>query len=295
MGLEESEVWVRDAAGERRISSEGFAYGPQFSPDRKKLFYLTDSGARQGFPMGELREADLATGQSERLLAGFLVTSYDISTDGKQIVFASTHQTEGPRIWLAPLDRRSAPRRLSSSDEDMPLFTPAGDIVFRASERNANFLYRMKPDGTGRERLLPNPILDIAAISPDGAFVLAGAPVADEDMPAGLVAFSLHGGVAQRICGVCSGRWTPDSKYLVLFWWGSGAMNASRKTFAIPLRDGRMLPPLPPNGIRSRSELDSIPGLRVIDQPFAVLGPGLETYAFMRTSVHRNLYRIPLP
>ncbi len=295
VGLQESEVWVRDAAGERRISSEGFAYGPQFSPDRQKLFYLTDSGARQGFPMGELREADLATGQSEHVLAGFLVTSYDISVDGKQIVFASTHQTKGPRIWLAPLDRRSAPRRLSSSDEDMPLFTPAGDIVFRASERNANFLYRMKPDGTGRERLLPNPILDITAISPDGAFVLAGAPVADEDMPAGLVAFSLHGGVAQRICGVCSGRWTPDSKYLVLFWWGSGAMNASRKTFAIPLRDGRMLPPLPPNGIRSRSELDSIPGLRVIDQPFAVLGPGLETYAFMRTSVHRNLYRIPLP
>ena len=66
VGLKESEVWIRDATGERRISSEGFAYGPQFSRDRKKLFYLTDSGASQGFPMGDLREADLATGQSER-------------------------------------------------------------------------------------------------------------------------------------------------------------------------------------------------------------------------------------
>src|SRR5438094_4675419 len=67
VGLQESEVWIRDAAGERRISSEGFAYRPQFSPDRKKLFYQTESGASRGFPMGELREADLATGQSERL------------------------------------------------------------------------------------------------------------------------------------------------------------------------------------------------------------------------------------
>jgi hypothetical protein len=171
---------------------------------------------------------------------------------------------------------------------------PAGDIVFRASERNANFLYHMKPDGTGRERLLPNPVIDATAISPDGAFMLAGAPVADEDLPYGLVAFPLHGGTPQRICH-CYGRWTPDGGYLVLDWWGAAGMDSSRKTFAIPLRNGKMLPPLPPNGIKSRSELDSIPGLRVIDHPSAVPGPDLATYAFMRTSVHRNLYRIPLP
>jgi Tol biopolymer transport system component len=294
VGLEESEVWIRDATRERRISSEGFAYAPQFSPDRKKLFYLTDSGASQGFPMGELREANLSTGQSERLLQGFLITSYDISADGKHIVFASTHETSGPRIWLAPLDRRSAPRRLSSTDEDMPLFMPDGHILFRASERKANFLYRMKADGTGRERLLPNPIIDVTAISPDGAFVLAGAAVADEDMPFGLVAFQLHGGAAQRICNACYGRWTPDRSYLMLDWFGAGAMDAGGKTFAIPLRDGRMVPPLPPNGIKSRSELDSIPGLRIIDHAFAIAASDLATYAFTRTSVHRNLYRIPL-
>ena len=294
VGLEESEVWIRDAAGERRISSEGFAYGPQFSPDRKKLFYLSQPGGQQGFPVGELRETDLATGQSERLLQGFLITSYDISADGKQIVFASTHEISGPRIWLAPLDRRSAPRRLSSSDEDMPLFMPDGDILFRASERKANFLYRMKADGTGRERLLPNPIIEPTDISPDGAFVLAGAAVADEDMPFGLVAFPLHGGTAQRVCNMCYGRWTPDRSYLMLDWFGGGAMGFGGKTFAIPLRSGRMLPQLPPNGIRSRSELDSIPGLRVIDHPYVIAASDLATYAFRRSSVHRNLYRIPL-
>src|SRR5437879_792069 len=188
--------------------------------------------------MGDVREVDLATGQSERLLPGFLVTSFDISADGKQIVFASTHETSGPRIWLAPLNHRSAPRRLSSANEDSPLFMPDGDIVFRASERKTNFLYRMKPDGTGREQLLPNPIIEITAVSPDGAFVLAGTAVADEDMPFGLVAFPVHGGTTQRICNACYGRWTPDGSYLMLDWFGSGAIDAGGKTFAIPLRGG---------------------------------------------------------
>ena len=81
----------------------------------------------------------------------------------------------------------------------------------------------------------------------------------------------------------------------MLEWFGSGAIDAGGKTIAIPLRGGRMLPPLPPNGIQSRSDLDSISGLRVIYQPSAVAGPDLATDAFTRTSVHRNLYRMPLP
>jgi len=72
-------------------------------------------------------------------------------------------------------------------------------------------------------------------------------------------------------------------------------MNSDRKTFAIPLRDGKMLRPLLPHGIKSLADLDAIPGVRVIDASGAVLGPSLTTYAFTRTSVHRNLYRIPLP
>jgi Tol biopolymer transport system component len=295
VGLEESEVWAHDQTGEHRISSEGFAQSPRFSRDGKKLFYLSHQLARQGFPMGEVWGADLATGQTERLLPGLFVTSFDISADGKQIAFAATHEGRDPRIWVAPLDHRSAPRRLSSAPEDVPLFTPTGDIVFRASEGNTNFVYRMKPDGSGRQKLLPNPVIEPAAIAPDGAFLLGGVPVADEDLPFSLVAIPLNGGTPQRVCTPCFGRWTPDSRFLVLDWWGSGGMDARRKTFAIPLRDGRMLPSLPPNGIKSRADLDAIPGIRVIDAPAAVFGPNLATYAFTRTSVHRNLYRIPLP
>jgi Tol biopolymer transport system component/predicted Ser/Thr protein kinase len=295
VGLEESEVWIHDQAGERRISSEGFAHNPHFSADGKKLFYLSHQLARQGFPMGEIWEADIATGHTERLLPGLFVTSFDISADGKQIAFAATQEGRDPRIWVAPLDHRSAPRRLSSSVEDMPLFTRAGDIVFRASEGHTNFAYRMKADGSGRQRLLQDAIIESNAVSPDGALLLAWIATTDEDMPFSMAAIPVSGGVPQRVCTPCVGRWTLDGRFLVLDWWGSGTMDANRKTFAIPLRDGKMLPPTPPNGIRTRAELDAIAGIRVIDAPAAVFGPRLTIYAFTRTSVHRNLYRIPLP
>ena len=295
VGLEESEVWIHDQAGERRVSSEGYAQSPRFSPDGKKLFYLSHQVVRPGFPIGEIWQADLATGQTERLLPGTLVTGFDISPDGKQIAFAATRDARDPRIWLAPLDHRTAPRRLSSSPEDMPLFTPAGDIVFRVSEGHTNFAYRMKPDGSARQRLLPNPLIELAGVSPDGAFLLAGTGVADEESSFALVAFPLNGSTPQRVCMPCFGRWTSDGRFLVLDLWDSRQMDASRKTFAIPLREGRMLSALPPNGVRTRADLAGIPGVRVIDAPVAVFGPNLTTYAFTRASVHRNLYRIPLP
>ncbi|HVP45180.1 MAG TPA: protein kinase [Bryobacteraceae bacterium] len=293
VGFEESEVWIHDQAGERRISSEGFAQSPQFSPDGKKLFYLSYRLARDIFALGEIWETDVATGQTQRLLPGILVTGFDISADGKQIVFAATQQGRDPRIWIAPLDHHSAPRRLSSSAEDTPLFTRAGDIVFRASDGHANFAYRMKPDGSGRQRLLPDPIIGIFGISPDGAVLIVGKAVADEVLPAFMLAIPLNGGTPMRFCRHCFARWTPDGRFLVLDW-GGATLDSRRRTFVIPLRDGKLLPPLPPNGIEDL-DLTAFPGVHEVDAPAAVFGPDLTTYAFTRTSVHRNLYRIPLP
>jgi len=294
VGLEESEVWIHDQAGERRISSEGFAQSPRFSPDGKKLFYLSDQLAREVFALGEIWEANVASGQTQRLFPGIVVTGFDISADGKQIAYAATQHGRDPRIWIAPIDHHSAPRRLSSSAEDSPLFTPAGDIVFRASDGHANFAYRMKPDGSGRQRLLPDPIIAIEAISPDGAVLLVGKAVADEVLPAFFVAVPLNGGTPVRFCARCYARWTSDSRFLVLDW-GGPTMDSLRKTFVIPLREGKMLPPLPPDGLKTVTDLAALPGLHEVDAPAAVFGPTLDTYTFTKTSVHRNLYRVPLP
>jgi hypothetical protein len=66
------------------------------------------------------------------------------------------------------------------------------------------------------------------------------------------------------------------------------------KTLAIPLAPGVTLPELPPGGIRWPEHASNFPGARVIEQGF--LAPTLDpaTFAFVKRTVHRNLFRIPL-
>jgi hypothetical protein len=66
------------------------------------------------------------------------------------------------------------------------------------------------------------------------------------------------------------------------------------RTYVLPVPAGSMLPRLPPGGFRSEAELAAAPGVQQL--PIADLGPGgsVETYAFSRVTVARNLYRIPL-
>ena len=103
VGMAESTVAVHDAKGERQISSEGYTQYPQFSPDGKKLYYLVGRGEIGRFTGGQLRIADLETGRNERLLPGFLLTGYDISPDGRRVVFSAPDKQGHSHLWLALL------------------------------------------------------------------------------------------------------------------------------------------------------------------------------------------------
>jgi len=49
-------------------------------------------------------------------------------------------------IWLAAVTRAKTPEQISSyssQSEDAPIFASNGDLLFRASEESANFLYRL--------------------------------------------------------------------------------------------------------------------------------------------------------
>ena len=54
-------------------------------------------------------------------------------------------------------------------------------LIFRQQEKNANYLYRINRDGSGRERLLSTPILNKAGVSPDGEWVIVNRAVTDAD------------------------------------------------------------------------------------------------------------------
>jgi hypothetical protein len=67
-------------------------------------------------------------------------------------------------------------------------------------------------------------------------------------------------------------------------------------TLVIPLDQGEMIPELPSGGLNGSSAVDAVPRARVIkENDWTVPGTGDNTYAFVRSSTHRNLFRITLP
>lgn len=69
------------------------------------------------------------------------------------------------------------------------------------------------------------------------------------------------------------------------------------KTIVIGLRPGKELPELPSSGLRSIEEAERLNVVREIDttgMTSFVPGPDPSTYAYVRATIQRNLFRIPL-
>ena len=295
VGTKDSSVWVHDAQGERQISTEGSTGAPQFSPDSRKLYYLRVSGQSVS---PELWVTDLASGDSKPVLSGYLlrtcglgVQHFALSQDGKLIAFSMLDNTGHSKVWIAPTDRSTSAHAIESQEsEDCPLFLPNGDLIFRAVEGEQNFLYRMKSDGGERRRISDVAILDSYGVSPDGRWVLAVTRGPDHDHPYSVDAFPVGGGPVVPVClGICPANWDRTGKSLYLTMPTSGNTNV----YALPLqRTG--LPNLPPGGISSTEELVRMKAPILAAGVMESVGTPSQ-YAYTRSTVRRNLYRIPLP
>jgi eukaryotic-like serine/threonine-protein kinase len=307
VGMQQSTVWVHDRKGERQLSFEGYATDPSLSPDGTRVYYLRSSseGSVGVPPSAELWAADVFAGRSERVLPGFSITSYEVSRDGKSVVFAALGEDRKPHIWLAALDGRIPPRQISSgTGESSPVVSRTGDVFFRASEGAFNFVYSMHLDGTERQRALPEPILELEGISPDAQWLLVFPVLSSGDATMGEVAYPLQGGSPIAICsGQCGASWAANGNSIYVHFGGYNTagngpgtpdMPGTWKTVVIPLTGGSVFPPLPISGFKSASDAAILPGAKVIDEDLSA-GPDPSVYAFTRVTVHRNLYRIPLP
>jgi len=305
--VEQSSVWFHDATGEREISGEGFATLASFSSDGKKLYYLVRSGRSRDFSVGELWAVELASRQRERILPGFPMTNYNVSRDGKVVVFSALDAARKSGIWLASLGRHFAPRRLTASNEYRPFFGRQGQILFLGEEGEHQFLYCMKEDGTGRHKIVQDEVVDLVSTSPNGEWAVVWAPVPGKEGSSGVFAYSTRGGAPILICDTCTAvwkgglgegvaavDWSPDGKFFyVSFQYFSDMKQAN--TFVIPLRPGQTMPLLPKWGIRSSRDLTSLPGVRVINERSLFAGPNPSAYAFWRLTYSSNIYRITLP
>ncbi len=291
IGMPEGAAWIHDARGDRPLHAEGYAApmrtvpfpSTRFSADGKSVYYLLRRDLQAA--TSELWRTDLASGKSSVVLSGISMTEYNLSHDGKEVLFSTPVSGIGSDIWLAPLDRSSPPGLLGSAG-GWPHFGPDGEVLFQMSDGKANYLARMKKDGSGRSKVTPYPIGNVYGTSPDRRWSVVG-------IPGSVVAAPLDGGSPRKICSACPVSWPPDGKFFYI-----GVERNSRtsrgKTVAIPVPPGKSLPDLPPSGIRGLDDAAAFPGARVIDGYEISPGPDPSIFAYVKTTVHRNLFRIPL-
>jgi eukaryotic-like serine/threonine-protein kinase len=286
VALQNTSLWVHDLKGERQILLEGNGTNPKFTPDGKKLCYLIVKEAPNEFAWyrnpGELRIADLVSGRSEPMVRGLPVLDYDISADGQHVVMWIVDGQGRPRLWLAPLDRSSPPVQIPNVEGMQPRFEPDGDVIFRHAEGRSMFVYRVHPDGTGLRKALAEPVFLLDAVSPDGRWIVAWAPLPGNGPPS-MQAFPLDGGSPIQFGNFVYVSWSLDGRSVFI------------NGYVIPLLAGEALPPIPAGGFHSEEEMARLRGARRIDVEGLVPGPSVSVYAFYRSTILRNLYRIPVP
>jgi eukaryotic-like serine/threonine-protein kinase len=303
VGISQGTVWLHNSAGDQQISSEGSAEEPSFSADGKKLFFLVRKSMTFANPGGgELWEMDLDSRRAERPLPGFSANGYRVGADAKKVAVVGENDRGQFRLWLAALDRSSPPRQIDSSPFLTNIFfDTSGDVLFAAQDGGFTFMYRVKQDGTERLKVLPFPILQLSAVSPDTKWVIARVTVPSQERPhPAIMAYPTSGGPAVLVCeGFCLAGWSPAGNTFYVQAWRTDRSGRAQTVGVIPVEPDHVIPPLPPAGIGSAADLAAMPGAKLIKLPAGTqdfaLGPDGSTYAFVRTAVQRNLYRIAVP
>jgi Tol biopolymer transport system component/DNA-binding winged helix-turn-helix (wHTH) protein len=297
VGVHESSLWIHDERGERPLSSEGEVVAdsspPTFSNDDKNLYYLLRH-ASEGSG-AELWSTTLESGKNEAVFPGISMLAYDVSPDGKQVVYCAAASGGKTQIWLAPLDRSSPARRVGTIGGMWPHFGEGGQILFLLTEGNVNYLEQMRPDGSGLEKVVPYPIIEIQGISPGRRWVMAMVAAAPGTNSPAPMAIPVDGGPPRRICvSYCNPEWSSSGRFLFVAVEASSRMSPGR-SLAIPVGPRESLRNFPPGGIAPLANVSVAPGTQSIPRANLVPGKDPSHFAYVNTTVHRNLYRISLP
>jgi DNA-binding winged helix-turn-helix (wHTH) protein/Tol biopolymer transport system component len=295
MGAHQSTIWIHDSSGERSLSSEGEILRapspPSFADYDRVLFYLLRRGTDGSGP--ELCRMIVGSGKAEVVFPGVSMAAYDISPDGKHVVYSAAVRGETGQLWLAPLDRSVPPRQIGDSSQTRPHFGPRGQILFQAREGNSNYLEQMNPDGSGRSKVVSYPIATLQAVSPGRRWAMAVVP-SPEGIGAQPMAIPVDGGTPRVICAdFCSPSWSSTGRFLTIPVEEPSRSGPGR-SLAIPVGRGEALPDLPPGGVAPVSTTEVVPGTQWIARGDLVPGRDPANYVYVNTTFNRNLFRISL-
>ena len=298
VGSMEGAVWIHDAKSDRQISSEEYAFAPQFSPDGSLVYYLVRRTNVKSETVDELWSSDLS-GNAHAVLPGISIETgfgqgYAISPDGLRIVY--WHATPKPsgesqnRLWVARLDQRSSPRELTSqADESDPYLTQDGTIYYRSEESGKNYLYRMTFEGDHREKVIDESIIDLFAITRDASVAMLSVTQKNEDASPAIVLYDLKSKQKKAVlCFYCRPQFTWDGKQIYM----PGKKNGAPATYLVNVAS------VVAAGEKSTDNIDpaSIPGAKLVSEEVEpeASSPTSSSYAYTKTTVKRNLYRIPV-
>jgi eukaryotic-like serine/threonine-protein kinase len=307
VGGAQSSLWLRDRKTERQIDTEAAADDPRFSSDGSKLFYVVRKQLRAPDQQsGELWTLDVASGNRERLLPGYRIHEYDVSADGDYVAVSAFDDRGQLNLWIAPLDRHAAPRKIDwTGPITSARFDPAGGMFVNAGEGDKQIVYHVALDGTNRRPVTTGHLNELIQVSPAGKWILVRAPLPGGDVPRiGILAYPVHGGdpvVVSKQVWLNAG-WSSDGKFFEILSEQPGKSGPTVASIMLPLRNGTDLPALPPGGLDSSQEAAALRGAKIVQHDLAsndvaglAAAPHGSTLAYIRTVVHRNLYRIPLP
>ena len=154
----------------------------------------------------------------------------------------------------------------------------------------------MKEDGSKNRRASPYAISELLDVSPDGNWALTYAAVPEKELPYATVAVPVgRSGPPVRICHMgCPAGWSRDGKIFYVEMRNAARDKQAGKTLVFSLRGSPSgLPVLPRYGI-DFDDLNAVQSVTTL--PYVISpGPDPSVYAFSQKSVHRNIYRVPIP
>jgi Tol biopolymer transport system component len=305
-GTQQSAIWLHhDETTDKQITSEGYAFFATLSPDGKKVYSLQRVSDSHSYFSGELWVSDVATGATERLFPGLVLTHFSISQDGKKVVFATEQGQARSGIWVGWLDRTQAPRQLTFGGEYRAFFGRPGQILYQGTQTSPKIM-SINEDGTGELAVSDLHIMSLQSVSPDGRWALVGVapPGGHGDRNSMSLAVPLEGGGAPiLVCDRCAvGYGTARSSAPFLSWsldgkWVYVSLRhfpfGSSKTAVMPVNTGAA-PPTFTKGFVSESDFARIPGGHLINQDDVTSGISPNYYVSARRSAKANLFRIYL-
>jgi Tol biopolymer transport system component len=280
VGTRQHTLWLHEERGERLLTRESNAYSPWLSADARRVYFLANRNSAADTVLSRL---DVATGIREMLLPGFNVADYDVSPDEQQVVF-STAGGDASEIWLAPLDRHTPPKLLVSGGDSARF--GGEEVFFRRVGKQVNYVHRIKLDGNDEVQVLPSPIDNFDAVSPDGKFVIVDKPVEGGLAAAWLI--PVDGRPGQQIGrGWWPSRWSRDGKLLYIEIGSAINQTSIGRTVAVHIdANGMVSEPILPVAPDAAVILHAEEDLSMAQDP--------SVYVYVKTDPRRNIYRIPL-